>query len=68
MALEDLIERVLTLDQLLKEGQTGNIDELSEKLKLSKRQTFKYLRAMANTGRNNAFDRELQSYIYLKEQ
>lgn len=68
MELEGFIERVLTLDQLLKEGRTGNIDELAAKLQLSKRQTFKYLKALRNIGRNNAFDQKQQSYIYLKDQ
>lgn len=67
MKLEGFIERILTLDQLLREGRTGTIEELAEKLQLSQRQTFKYLRAFRNIGRENSFNHKLQSYTYLKD-
>lgn len=68
MALDEIAKRVLKLDELLREKRTGNIDELSEKLHLSRRQAYNYLRAFEKIGRTHIYNRQLQSFIYLKDQ
>ena len=60
-----MAQRFYDLDRLIYEQQTGNINELADKLKLSRRQTYKYLNALERISRHTKYDSQKNSYVYL---
>lgn len=67
MALLTLANRILLLDKMIRERETGQIDELAAKLGISRRQTYNYLQTFRKIGKMYYFDPEVQSYVYLNE-
>ncbi len=68
MALENILRRAFTLDQLIRQKNTGTVDEIAIKLQVSRRQVFNYLKVIRKIGKSCRFDPELQSYVYLEDQ
>jgi hypothetical protein len=58
------INRLLTIDQLIKMRSTGCPEQLAEKLKLSERQVYNYLNNLKELGAEIKFDKCINSYIY----
>lgn len=60
----DFIEKVERLDRLIRQGSTGTAEELAQKLGISKRSVFNYLKWMKDREAPIAFSRKQKSYVY----
>ena len=67
MALENIVKRVLILDQSIRQKKTGTIEQLATDMELSRRQVYNYLKVLEKIGKSFEFDPDLQSYVYLDE-
>ncbi|MCG8389080.1 MAG: helix-turn-helix domain-containing protein [Cytophagales bacterium] len=67
MALEKIVKRALILDQLIRQKNTGNIEQLAVDMEVSRRQVYNYLKVLEKIGKSCEFDHKLQSYVYLDE-
>lgn len=63
----DFIKKVEYLDWLIRQGSTGTAEQLAEKLKVSPRSVFYYIKWMKEHGAPIAYSRQTRSYIYTKE-
>jgi len=57
-------EKIETIDQLIKAGNTGTPDQLAEKLEVSVRQVYRLIELMKNLGADIEFCRYTQTYKY----
>lgn len=57
-------EKLLELDRLLRAEQTGNLDELANKIGVSRSQMHAYLDNLKDRGFPIEYSRERQSYYY----
>ena len=64
MAIEQIMSRIERIDQLIKMKATGSPEELAERLKISKRQVFRYLDMIKNQGKNIHYEPLRRSYTY----
>lgn len=60
----NFIEKVERLDHQIRQGSTGNAQQLAQKLGISKRSVFHYLKWMKDRGAPITFSRIRKSYIY----
>ena len=58
------INRLTTIDQLIRLQATGSPEKLAEKLEITERQVYKYLDNLRELGADIKFDRLKNSYIY----
>ncbi|MBL6449910.1 HTH domain-containing protein [Fulvivirga sp. 29W222] len=63
----NFIEKIERLDSQIRHGSTGNAEELAQKLGISKRSVFNYLKWMKDRGAPITFSRIRKSYIYDQE-
>ncbi|UII34252.1 helix-turn-helix domain-containing protein [Fulvivirga ulvae] len=63
----NFIEKIERLDLQIRQGSTGNAAELAQKLGISKRSVFNYLKWMKDRGAPITFSRIRKSYIYDQE-
>ena len=67
MALDKVLLRAFTLDELIKEQKTGTAQELAEKLGISVTQTRQYIYSFNRIGKENRFNGMKRSYVYLDQ-
>ena len=58
------IEKVERIDRHIREGSTGKAEDLAEKIGVSKRSVFNYIRWMKKRGAPIIYSRIQRSYIY----
>lgn len=63
----DFIKKVEYLDWLIRQGSSGTAEELAEKLNVSPRSIFYYIRWMKEHGAPIEFSRQRNSYIYTSD-
>ena len=61
------INRLKTIDQLIKLQATGSPKQLAEKLEISERQVYNYLADLKELGANMKFDKLKNSYTYASD-
>ncbi len=66
MKIINRLEKIKQIDQLIRLKCTGKPSELAEKVKLSERQTRRYIEEMKDMGAEITFDESLSTYQYLK--
>ena len=66
MSLKKYILIYYRLDDLIKQHSTGCPDELAEKLNLSKRQVFNYLKDIRELGFKIEYSVVYNSYVYIE--
>ncbi|MCT4637983.1 MAG: hypothetical protein N4A72_09760 [Bacteroidales bacterium] len=64
MTFIERLNKIERIDQLIKLKATGNMIELSRKIKLSERQTWRYIDDLKNMGAEIEYSKELDSYVY----
>lgn len=52
------------MDELIRSASTGNVKELADKLALSQRHVYNYLRILNKIGKATDFDPARNSYVY----
>jgi len=67
MALIDEINRIKRIDRLIRLKATGNAQELSEKLQISRKMTYNYLNHMKDMGAPIHYCRKIKSFYYLTD-
>ena len=67
MPLQKYIDRLERLHSLIRRKATGTVDELSEKMELSRRQTLEYIGEMREMGAPIQFCPYRKTYYYTKE-
>lgn len=67
MGYQICFNRKMRLVQLIELEQTGGVDELANKLKVSKRTIFRYIDELKDRGALIQFSYNMNSYIFLKE-
>lgn len=66
MDFEHYISRLKRLDSLIRRKQTGCIRELSDKMDLSERHTYRYINALKKMNAPVEFSYFLNSYHYVE--
>jgi predicted DNA-binding transcriptional regulator YafY len=64
METTTLLNRLKSLDYLIKTQATGNARQLSEKIGITERSVYNYLNLMKNMGAPIVFSSSSQSYVY----
>ena len=67
MGVKKYLERIRYIDYLISHKSTGNCDQLSRKLGLSRSSTLEYLRLMKDLGFPISYSRNRNSYYYSEE-
>jgi predicted DNA-binding transcriptional regulator YafY len=67
MSAINYISRLERIFLLIKQGRTGNAEQFSRRIGISRRQLFNHLDEMRNLGLPILFDRNKQSYILTKK-
>lgn len=67
MPLQKYLDRLERLHLLIKRKATGTVDELADKLDLSRRQTLEYISEMKDMGAPIQFCKYQQTYFYTRE-
>lgn len=65
--MQKILNRLDRIDQLIRVKGTGTPAQLADKIGLSERSTYEYIRLMKNFGAPVVYSRERQSYYYLQE-
>lgn len=65
--LKDLIDKLDYLDHLIRIKGTGNVDELSKKMRISKRGVFNHITLLKELGAPIKFCRNQNSYYYAED-
>jgi len=60
----NFLDRIREMDKLIKQESTGTAYDLSEKLNISKRTVFNYLKWMRQQGAPISYSNKKNSYIY----
>ena len=63
--IEKCLNRILQMDQLIRQKATGTPRELASKIGLSERMIYEYLDLMKQWGAEIRFCKEHQSYLYI---
>lgn len=66
MPLQKYLDRLERLHLLIKRKATGTVDELADKLELSRRQTLEYISEMKEMGAPIQFCKYQQTYVYTR--
>ena len=64
MGLEHAVPKIFRLDELIKAESTGTVKELAEKLDISERHVYNYLKILSDMGRKSIYDEAKKSFIY----
>ena len=64
---KEIFERLDHIDQLIRVKATGTPAQLADKIGLSERSMYEYIRLMKEFGAPVVYSRERQSYYYLHE-
>ena len=64
---KEIFERLNHIDQLIRVKGTGTPSQLAEKIGMSERSMYEYIRLMKEFGAPVVYSRERQSYYYLHE-
>ena len=67
MPLQKYIDRLERLHLLIKRKSTGSVDELADKLELSRRQTLEYVSDMKEMGAPIRYCKYQQTYYYTRD-
>ena len=62
--MRSLLEKIDRLDCLIREQRTGSPANLGQKIGISERSVFDYLRLMKEMGAPISYSRQLGSYFY----
>ncbi len=64
---KEILQRLNRIDHLIRTRGTGTPHQLAEKIGLSERSLYEYLRLMRDFGAPVEYSRERKSYYYLHE-
>lgn len=64
---KEIFERLDRIDQLIRIKCTGTPAQLADKIGLSERSMYEYIRLMKEFGAPVVYSREKQSYCYLQD-
>lgn len=66
MKLSERLKKIEQIDQLIRLKATGNMCKFSSKIKLSERQTWRYIDELKELGAEIEYSKESDSYVYKK--
>lgn len=64
--IKDIIERLHRIDHLIRIKGTGTPNELADKIGLSERSIYEYIKLLKERGAPIIYSRSRRSYVYLK--
>jgi predicted DNA-binding transcriptional regulator YafY len=65
MGYIDYIERIKKMDDLIRNEQTGNADELAVKMEVSRATVFNYIEVLKSMGAQIEFNKKSKTFFYL---
>ena len=64
---KEIFQRLNRIDHLIRIKGTGTPSELADKIGMSERSTYEYIRLMKEFGAPVSYSRQRKSYYYLQE-
>ena len=64
---KEIFQRLSRIDQLIRIKGTGTPSELADKIGISERRTYEYIRLMKDFGAPVLYSRQRKSYYYKQE-
>lgn len=64
MALTEYVRRIVLLNNMIEQGNTGTLKEIGRVLGVKERQASKYIRTLAELGKPSVYKTDQKSFVY----